>query len=105
MSRHVAVARESMVPSWDAARARRVLDRAVRKRELRTRIWRAVAWSSAAATAVVLFRFAPMGIEGLHSPPTGASGVQPGKSEPAPARPPASFTDGGERQGQLSGDV
>jgi hypothetical protein len=94
-----------MVPSWDVGRERRVLDRAMRKRETRKRVWRAIAWTSAAATAVVLFRFAPLGTGGLLSSPTGASGVQPGKSEPAPPRPPASFTDGGERQGALSGDV
>jgi hypothetical protein len=105
MSRHIAVARESMVPKWDAARERRVLERAMRARSSRSPVWRVLAWSSAAAAAVVLFRFVPLGVGHLHSAPPGASGVQPGKGEPSLSRPPPSFTDGGERQGEVSGDV
>ena len=99
MSRHIAVARESMVPSWDAPRARRVLERATRARTLRSRAWRALAWSSAAATAVVLLRLVPAGIGSFNSAPSGAPLVQPNGAEPSTANPPSSFTDGGDRQG------
>jgi len=87
-----------MVPSWDAARERRVLERAARARQRRFRGWRTLAWSSAMAAAVVLMRFVPLG--GLNAAPSGAPLVQPPKSEPSTSNPPPSFTDGG---GDLAG--
>lgn len=100
MSRHIAAARESMVPSWDVARERRVLGRAVRARSRRSLVWRALAWSSAAATAVVLVRLVPLGIGSFNSTPAGAPLVQPGGPEPSTANPPPTFTDGGDLEGQ-----
>src|SRR5688572_6002655 len=100
MSRHIAAARESMVPSWDAPRERRVLERATRARTRRSRTWRALAWSSAAATAIVLVRLVPLGIGSFHSSPSGAPLVQPVRADPSTANPPPSFTDGG---GDLAG--
>ena len=88
-----------MVPSWDAPRARRVLERATRARTLRSRAWRALAWSSAAATAVVLVRLVPLGIDRINSAPPGAPLVQPARTDPSTASPPPSFTDGGDRAG------
>ena len=99
MSRHIAVARESMVPSWDAPRERRVLERAARARLRKSRVWRALAWSSAAATAVVLVRLVPLGIGSFNAAPAGAPVVQPGKADPSTANPPPSFTDGGDLAG------
>ncbi|HMJ55733.1 MAG TPA: hypothetical protein VK540_26845 [Polyangiaceae bacterium] len=99
MSRHLAAARESMVPSWDAPRQRRVLERAVLARSRRSRLWRALAWSSAAATAVVLVRIVPSGIGHFNTEPSGAPLVQPGRTDPSTANPPPSFTDGGDREG------
>jgi hypothetical protein len=87
-----------MVPTWDAARERRVLERATRAKQRRLRGWRTLAWSSAVATAVVLLRFVPLG--SLNAAPSGAPLVQPAKSEPSTANPPPSFTDGG---GDLAG--
>jgi hypothetical protein len=100
MSRHIAAARESMVPSWEAPRERRVLERATRARLRRSRAWRALAWGSAAATAVVLMRFVPLGIGSFNSAPPGAPLVQPARTDPSTASPPPSFTDGG---GDLAG--
>ena len=97
MSRHVAAAQESMVPSWDSARARRVLERAVARRARRSRAWRALAWSSAAATAVVLVRLVPAGIGNFNTTPSSAPIVQP--ADPSTANPPPSFTDGGDLAG------
>ncbi|MET0594947.1 MAG: hypothetical protein ABW133_19765 [Polyangiaceae bacterium] len=95
MSRHIAAARESMVPNWDAARERRVFEHAARVRWQRSRVVRAVAWSSAAATVVVLLRFAPLGLGTFSGTPSSATGSgQPGKADPA-LTPPPSFTDGG----------
>jgi hypothetical protein len=99
MSRHIAAARESMVPSWDAPRERRVLERATRARMRRSRTWRALAWGSAAATAVVLVRLVPLGIGAFNAAPSGAPLVQPGRTEPSTANPPPSFSDGGDREG------
>src|SRR5689334_22534389 len=98
MSRHIAAARESMVPTWDAARERRVLERATRVRQRRFRGWRTLAWSSAVATAVVLVRFVPLG--SFNAAPSGTPLVQPGKTEPSTANPAPSFADGG---GDLAG--
>jgi hypothetical protein len=97
MSRHIAAAQESMVPSWDGARARRVLEGAVARRTRRSRAWRALAWSSAAATAVVLVRLVPAGVGYFNSVPSGAPLVQP--ADPSTANPPPSFTDGGDLAG------
>lgn len=95
MSRHIAAARESMVPNWDSARERRVFARATRVRWQRARIVRAVAWSSAAATVVVLLRLAPLGLGTSSGTPSGATGAgQPGKADPA-LTPPPTFSDGG----------
>ena len=88
-----------MVPSWDAPRERRVLERAARARLRRSRAWRVLAFGSAAATAVALVRLVPLGIGSFSSPPSGAPLVQPGKSEPSTANPPPSFTDGGDLAG------
>ena len=96
MSRHIAVARESMVPSWDGRRERRVLERAVRARARRSVAWRVLAWGSAAATAVVLVRLVPLGIGAFNSAPSGAPLVQPRPADPSTANPPRSFTDGGD---------
>src|SRR5688500_10669405 len=98
MSRHIAAAQESMVPSWDAARARRVLEGAVARRARRPRVWRVLAWGSAAATAVVLVRLVPAGVGSFNSTPSSAPLIQP--AEPSTANPPPSFTDGG---GDLAG--
>ena len=97
MSRHIAAARDSMVPGWDAPREHRVLERAVRARQRRSRAWRALAWSSAVATAVVLVRLVPLGT--FNSAPSGAPLIQPSRSEPSTANPPPSFTDGGDLAG------
>ena len=97
MSRHVAAARESMVPDWDVARERRVLERATNLRARRGRLWRAFAWSSAAATAVALVRLAPVGLGG--SAPAGAPLVHPSGGDPSTSNPPPTFTDGGDRAG------
>ena len=97
MSRHIAAARESMVPGWDVPRERRVLERAMRARLRRSRVWRALACGSAVATAIVLVRFVPLG--SLNSAPSGAPLVQPSRSEPSSANPPPSFTDGGDLAG------
>src|SRR5215212_2796138 len=99
MSRHIAAARESMKPCWDAPRERRVLERAARARMRRSRAWRALAWSSAAATAVVLLRFVPHGIGSFNAAPSGAPSVQPAKVDPSTANPPPSFSDGGDLAG------
>ena len=82
----------------DVLRARRVLERAAQARHRRSRSWRALAWSSALATAVVLIRFVPFG--SFNSAPSGAPLVQPAKTDPSSANPPPSFTDGG---GDLAG--
>jgi hypothetical protein len=97
MSRHLAAARESIVPTWDAARARRVLERAVARRARRSRAWRALAWSSAAAAAVVFARLVPAGGGNFNSTPSSVPVVQP--ADPATANPPPSFTDGGDLAG------
>ncbi len=99
MSRHVAAARESMVPSWDAPRERRVLERAARARLRRSRTWRALAWSSAAATAVVLVRLVPLGVGVFNAAPSGAPLVQPAQADPSTAQPTPRFTDGGDLAG------
>jgi hypothetical protein len=100
MTRHIDAARESMVPSWDAVRQGRVLQRAVHVRRGRARVWRAFAWSSAAAAAVLLVRLVPAGIGSFTSTPSGAPLVQPRGSEPSTSNPPTTFTDGGDREGQ-----
>jgi hypothetical protein len=88
-----------MVPSWDTRREHRVLDRAVRARLRRSRLWRVLAWSSAAATAVVLVRLVPLGIGNFSSPPAGTPMIQPAKSDTSTASPPPRFTDGGDLAG------
>ena len=98
MSRHIAAARESMIPSWDATRQKRVLERALRVRTRRTRVWGFLALSSAAATAVVLVRLVPLGMGSFNSIPAGAPLAPP--SQPSTSNPPASFTDGGDLEGQ-----
>jgi hypothetical protein len=100
MSRHIAAAQESMIPSWDAIRQRRVLERALRVRTRRSRVWGLLALGSAAATAVVLVRLVPVGIGSFNSTPAGAPLVEPGGAEPSTANPPSSFTDGGDLEGQ-----
>lgn len=100
MSRHIAATRESMIPSWDVTRERRVLGRAVRARSRRSLLWRTLAWSSAAATAVVLVRLVPLGIGSFNSTPAGAPLVQPGGPQPSTANPTPTFTDGGDLEGQ-----
>jgi hypothetical protein len=97
MSRHIVAAQESMVPSWDSARARRVLERAVARRARRSRAWRALAWSSAAAAAVVLARLVPAGGGNFNSTPSSVPVVQP--TDPSTSNPPPSFTDGGDLAG------
>ena len=100
MSRHIAAARESMIPSWNVTRERRVLGLAVRARSRRAIVWRTLAWSSAAATAVVLVRLIPLGIGSFNTTPAGAPLVEPGGPEPSTANPPPTFTDGGDLEGQ-----
>jgi hypothetical protein len=99
MSRHIAAARQSMVPSWDAPRERRVLEHAARARMRRSRTLRVLAWSSAAATAVVLVRLVPIGIGSFNPAPSGAPLVQPVRPEPSTAQPTPTFTDGGDLAG------
>jgi hypothetical protein len=100
MSRHIGAAQESMVPNWDATRQRRVLERALRVRTRRSRVWGVLALGSAAATAVVLVRLVPLGIGNFNSTPAGAPLPPPGVAEPSTANPAPSFTDGGDLQGQ-----
>jgi hypothetical protein len=101
MSRHIAAAQESMMPSWDTARERRVLERAMNARARRSRAIRVFAWSSAAALALVLMRAAPLGLGLPWSAPSNAPSVQPLGPEPSTSNPPPSFTDGGDRGGEV----
>jgi hypothetical protein len=97
MSRHIAAAQESMVPSWDRERARRVLEGAIARRARRSRAWRTLAWGSAVATAVVLVRLVPAGIGSFDASPSSAPIVKP--VDPSTANPPPTFTDGGDLAG------
>jgi len=93
MTSHIARAREVMDPPWDAARERRVLDRALEVHGRKARRWRVLAITSAVATALVLLRVMPFG--GSDAEPR----LHPAGADPSTAFPPPDSTDGGGRAG------
>jgi hypothetical protein len=96
LSRHVSMARATMEAPWDAARASRVLDKAVdARRAVRpagqvTAIWTVVLAGASIAAAVVAFRPVPSNGE----PP--AATTEP---RPAVVSTPSDALDGGKHTG------
>jgi hypothetical protein len=94
LSKHVSVARATMEAPWDAARAARVLDKAIEARRVSgrsghvTALWTLVLAGASLAAAFVAFR------------PT-LAGDAPGAGEPRPAvvSKPSDALDGGKHTG------
>ena len=98
LSRHVAVARATMEAPWDAARAARVLDRAVEtRRAIRPGARVTVVWTvvlAGASLAAVFVAFRPLPSSG-----DGPGAVGAGEPRPAVVSTPSDALDGGKHTG------